>query len=112
MNGIQQFFFNLIRGPQEKDNLVWELRREIDALKERNMELRTGEWFVKYLDAVEERDRAKGKHNKWKDIAWKFYNHSGHLPTCPPSDDDECTCGFSDAVYDFEKAWDDEQTKS
>jgi hypothetical protein len=94
VNKIQQFFFNLARGPQDKDILISELRRQIEALKKREMELRSGNWVMWYFDLKKELDDLR-------DMAEDLYQTGDHQASCPP--DEECTCGFTNAAYNYSK---------
>ena len=48
--------------------LIAELRRQIEALKERNLELRSEEWVAKYFDAADEIERLRAELEIYKDL--------------------------------------------
>lgn len=63
-------WWNLKHGPTEKDDEIRELRRALEAVTERELELRRGEWVMQYFDMLEERD-------KWQAIANRLGTHMG-----------------------------------
>ena len=101
-------WWNLKHGPTEKDDEIRELRRVLEATKERELELRRGEWVMRYFDMEADRDRwrriADDLHGQ---VTKTFCWHCGHEWTRDYSVD-ELVATYRQAVVDAQEvrgAW-------
>lgn len=62
-------WWNLKHGPTEKDDEIRELRRALEAVTERELELRRGEWVMRYFDAVDEIKGLESDRDRWRSLA-------------------------------------------
>ena len=62
MSSFRNFWWNLTHDSRDKELLIAELRRNLEAVQGRELELRRGEWVMRYFDMEADRDR-------WRKIA-------------------------------------------
>lgn len=85
MSKWRNFWDNLVMGVGEKELLIAELRRQVDAQQAHINELKQGEWVAKSFDAEHDRDR-------WRDAAT-------HLAGLGKEDCDVYNCYYCNLAY-------------
>ena len=96
-------FWNLSHGPTEKDDLIRELRRELTAVKARELELRRGDWVMLYYDMRRDRDR-------WRKIADNLVSGAEQqIDELRKPGDKNTNAAWLGAWHDYDQAVTDEQ---